>query len=285
MYSKLHETFWGDLKRKGVSSEGKLLFAYLISCPHHNMIGLFYIPFAYVASDLCWAAETVSERFGELSSKGFISYDAEAEMVLVRNYLKHNKLDNLNVEKSAAATARQLPDSVLFQALGGLLEQFGEQYALLRETVSERYANTITITTPITTPTTIPIPKATPTPRAAPVPQVQDEGLGRVMSAYLDRVNASPSPSSLDELKGYTARLGPEVCLRAIDKGLDAGKGRWDYIRGILRRLEADGIRSVEAWEQQEAERDHKKGGQAPDKGGPVSFTEIAERLQKGEQI
>lgn len=116
-------------------------------------------------------------------------------------------------------------------------------------------------------------------------PAPQDAGLAAVMSSYLDRVNPTPSSRSLEELKGYVARLGPEVCLRAIDKALDAGKARWDYIRGILRRLEADGIRSLAQWEQQEAERERQRqgapGGPPGGSGGRASFAELAERLRK----
>lgn len=280
MYSKLHETFWSDLKRKGVSTEGKLLFIYLISSPHHNMIGLYYIPLAYAAADLSWDQDTVWKGLGELSEKGFISYDQEAEMVLVRNYLRYNKLDNANVEKAAVSTATKLPETPLFQELGTVLEGLEGLYPRLRETVSERYADTITITTTMTKAITTP---AAPLVRAEGAPD--DEGLAAVMSAYLDRVNPTPSPRSLDELKGYVARLGPEVCLRAIDKALDAGKARWDYIRGILRRLEGDGIRSLAQWEQQEAERERQKqgaqGGPPGGSGGRASFAELAERLRK----
>lgn len=278
MYIKLHDTFWGDLKRKGVTSEGKLLFSYLLSCPHHNIIGLYYLPLAYVSADLGWGMDTVSKGFAELSEKGFISYDDTAEMVLVRNFLKHNPLDNGNVEKKAAATAAQVPETTLLQELAEIMEGFAKQYPRLYETVSERYANTITITKAIT---------ITKDPPAAPVTGAcaREEGLGAVVSAYLDRVNPDASQASLEELKGYTRRMGAEVVLRAIDRALDAKKATWNYIRGILRSLEGQGVHCPADWDRLDAEHERNRQGgppkSGPPPGGGESFVEIAKRLER----
>lgn len=85
--------------------------------------------------------------------------------------------------------------------------------------------------------------------------------LAAVMSAYLDKINPAPSQTSLDELKGYTERMGAEVCLRAIDKALDAGKATWNYIRGILRSVESKGVRCIADWDRLEAERKESGSG------------------------
>ena len=55
-----------------------------------------------------------------------------------------------------------------------------------------------------------------------------------VVSDYLNRVNPSASPSSLDELRGFVEVLGPDVCRRAFDIALDSKKSTWPYIRTIL---------------------------------------------------
>lgn len=59
------------------------------------------------------------------------------------------------------------------------------------------------------------------------------------MSLFMDRINPTPSQTSLDELKGCVETLSPEVCLKAVYKAVDGGaeKQNWNYIRGILRNL------------------------------------------------
>lgn len=90
-----------------------------------------------------------------------------------------------------------------------------------------------------------------------------DEGLGAVMTLFMDRINPTPSQTSLDELKGYVETLSAEVCLRAINKALDGGleKQNWNYIRGILRNLSKQKVRCIADWDRLEAERERRKNG------------------------
>ena len=77
-----------------------------------------------------------------------------------------------------------------------------------------------------------------------------DEGLGRVMSAFMDKINPTPSQDSIDLMKGFCEEMGAEVCLAAIDKALDAGsdKRNWNYIRGTLRSLSRQGVKCLADW-------------------------------------
>lgn len=97
------------------------------------------------------------------------------------------------------------------------------------------------------------------------------EGLGAVMSLFLNRINPTPSQTSLDELKGYVEALSPEVCLKAINKAIDGGaeKQNWNYIRGILRNLAKQKVRCVADWDRLEAERERRKNGTNRNSSGP----------------
>lgn len=77
-----------------------------------------------------------------------------------------------------------------------------------------------------------------------------------VLTDYLNRVNPSASPGSLDELKGFAEVMGPEVCRRAIDIALDSKKTSWSYIRAILQDKQSRGVRCLADWD---ALGDHKK--------------------------
>lgn len=94
-----------------------------------------------------------------------------------------------------------------------------------------------------------------------------------VLSAYMDRINPTPSQSSLDELRGYAEEMGPACCLRAFDIALDAKKANWPYVRGILRTKLSQGVRCLADWDTLEAKRG--KGGEEA-----LSFAEIARRME-----
>lgn len=97
------------------------------------------------------------------------------------------------------------------------------------------------------------------------------EGLGAVMTLFMNRINPTPSQMTLDKLKCYVETLSPEVCLRAINKAIDGGveKQNWNYIQGILRNLTKQKVHSVEEWDRLEAERERRKNG--ANRNGPGS--------------
>lgn len=86
--------------------------------------------------------------------------------------------------------------------------------------------------------------------------------LSRVMNFYFDRVNPTPSPMSIDELKHYTASLGADVVLHALSIALDERKTGWSYIRGILSRYERDGLKNMNAVLDAEQRHREEKDGQ-----------------------
>lgn len=82
--------------------------------------------------------------------------------------------------------------------------------------------------------------------------QRADAEFGKVMSLYMDRVQAHPSSSCIELLKDYTKDLSADVVIHAINKALDDNKAGWSYIQGILRHYSRDGIRSIEAAQREE---------------------------------
>lgn len=81
------------------------------------------------------------------------------------------------------------------------------------------------------------------------------EAVAAVMSAYMDKISPTPSQSSMDELAAYVKSMGAAVCLRAIDEALNAGKANWNYIRGILRSKQSQGVRCLADWDRVEGSR------------------------------
>ena len=96
MYSKIDSLFWRDQKNRKLSDDGKLLFLYLLTCPHRSSIGLYYLPEQYVASDIKWTLERVQKGFKELLQNGCVKYDKDNEIVFIKNFLRYNSFENSN---------------------------------------------------------------------------------------------------------------------------------------------------------------------------------------------
>ena len=95
--------------------------------------------------------------------------------------------------------------------------------------------------------------------------------LSRVMNFYFDRVNPTPSPMSIDELKHYTSSLGADVVLHALGIALDERKTGWSYIRGILSRYERDGLKNMNAVLEAEQRHRGKKEAIKPQEDGYIA--------------
>lgn len=82
--------------------------------------------------------------------------------------------------------------------------------------------------------------------------RAHEEAVEAVLEDYRDRINQSPSQSSLDTLRGYAEQLGEAVCKRAFDVALDNQIVKWSYIRAILDDKLSKGIRTLDDWDAQE---------------------------------
>lgn len=114
-YNKVESCIWQDEKFKALSDNEKFLFLYLLTTPHSNSLGAFVLPSGYISADLRWKSRKANAAFSNLLTKGLIFYDKENELVVIKNYLKHNPLENPNQTKGAIKTVSQLPKSQLLQ--------------------------------------------------------------------------------------------------------------------------------------------------------------------------
>lgn len=131
------------------------------------------------------------------------------------------------------------------------------------------------------TPKVPPAPDPPPEP-PAPVeepPPVQDPELAKAMDFYFNRINPTPSQSSIEELTEYIKTMGADVCIAAMEYAIDEHKGTWSYIRGTLRAYMQRGIRNMDDLRraQEEFERKKQAGGHThgnnrtgPAKHGPA---------------
>lgn len=122
-----------------------MLALYLLTSPHANLIGCYRLPDAYVAEDMQWPPERVSEGFAELQQKGFVSRDEGTKWVFIHKYLMWNGFENGNVAIAAQKAFDQVPAIPLKAALAGALLDFGkhlkEDFANHLKTLPKPFAN------------------------------------------------------------------------------------------------------------------------------------------------
>ena len=129
-------------------------------------------------------------------------------------------------------------------------------------------AVTVSVPVPVTVPVPVPVPAtvtgtvstAGAVDNSAPADAdgeraLRDPAIAKVMTAYMDRINPTPSQICVDELTGFARELGAEVCIHAMSVALDEKKTQWSYIRAILRGYRDDGVRCLADIQAREAKR------------------------------
>ncbi|HDD9398988.1 TPA: DNA-binding protein [Escherichia coli] len=85
-YAKVSPRFWlgetGRVLRKA-GAEAQVVAFYLMTSPHANMLGLYYLPVLYLAHETGLGLEGASKGLEIAVEAGFCSYDHDSEMVWV----------------------------------------------------------------------------------------------------------------------------------------------------------------------------------------------------------
>lgn len=139
MYTRVESRFWQDEKMRAVSDDARYLMLYLLTSPHRNILGFYFLPSPYACFDLGWDDKRFDKGLQELIQTGLVKYDSNAHVVLVQNYLKHNPLENPNQVKSAIDKLEEIPQTPLFQGFLLVVKQFYKPFMKpLLERLQER---------------------------------------------------------------------------------------------------------------------------------------------------
>lgn len=106
--------------------------------------------------------------------------------------------------------------------------------------------------------------------------RARDPVLAAVMTAFMDKINPTPSPMCIEELTAFAKLMGSECCIRAMDIALDAKKANWTYIRAILRTKLQQGVKCLADWDEIEERRLAAKSP-APEETPPTGESELEE--------
>jgi DnaD/phage-associated family protein len=143
-YIRIASKIWQDDKFRAISDEAKLLFLYILTSQHSNMIGYYLLPKPYVAYDLKWLPEQLDKRFSELLQIGLIKYCDKGDVVLIPNFLKYNTIQNPNQAKGAVNRLKEVPQNTLVDEFLACIKEYAEPFVEeFKEALPQGYGNTV----------------------------------------------------------------------------------------------------------------------------------------------
>lgn len=98
-YAKIGPKFWigkTGKKLRTAGIEAQLVALYLMSSPHANMLGLYYIPQAFISHETGLGFEGASKGLQGCIEAGFCQYDEDSEMVWVMEMARFQVGDELH---------------------------------------------------------------------------------------------------------------------------------------------------------------------------------------------
>lgn len=113
-FGKVEVLIWKSPKFRALSDDGKMLWLYLLACPHGNAVGCFVLDPEYIQADLKWTAERVSTHMLELVSRRMIERDPSNFLTFISDWWGHNTIENGFVAKAAMKTLKALPRCDVF---------------------------------------------------------------------------------------------------------------------------------------------------------------------------
>lgn len=240
-YGQVQCAFWHSADALGngpdnpaLSDGGKLLALYLLTGPHSNGLGCYRMPDGYLMADLGWNAETIAERFAELSRKGF-AYRFDG-VVFLPNFLRWNSIANPNVASARFKEFESLPKGEAKSRLARAMLDFSNHWANGSRKVLETVAATVRQTVTQTEPNhTQPEREAKPaTVVAMPSP---DDYRAKLWAGW----KSMPDSGGGAYLGKLIKAHGEQPVLEAVERTIDTKpadpKG---YIVGLLRKTKAD---------------------------------------------
>ena len=139
-YQRVFTRFWQDPKVRRWPDHQKLLGSYLLTCPHRTSEGLFWLPHGYVAQDLGWSIERVSEGYSGLIETGFCAYDDISETVLLCKALKYEAPAGPKQIAGAINRLADVPPTPLFAQLRDAAMGYAPDFGKSLEDALERGA-------------------------------------------------------------------------------------------------------------------------------------------------
>ncbi|WP_433867046.1 conserved phage C-terminal domain-containing protein [Ralstonia wenshanensis] len=127
-YGKVGPKFWIGATGKQLRAKGahaQLVALYLMTSPHANMLGLYYVSIGTIAHETGLGFEGASEGLQRAIEAGFCSYDEASEMVWVHEMAAYQIAEKLSSKDNQVKSVQKEYDELLANPF---LEPFFEKY-------------------------------------------------------------------------------------------------------------------------------------------------------------
>lgn len=114
-FCKVSPKVWRSLKFKKLSDRGRLLYLYLLTCPHANAVGCYSLPLAYVGADI--GLDTPADVMAEVEAAGLVRYDDGEGIVFVENFMHFNPPTNASHAAMMLKLAQELKKTPFYKDL------------------------------------------------------------------------------------------------------------------------------------------------------------------------
>lgn len=132
-YSILTPTFWIGQTGKALRghTEAQIVAIYLLSSPHANMLGLYYLPLIYIAHETGLTTEGASKGLQRLSEEGYAHYDEISEYVWVVEMARYQIGGSLDIKDNRVKGIQREYDSLPSNCfLGQFFDKYHEPFHL-----------------------------------------------------------------------------------------------------------------------------------------------------------
>jgi len=123
-YSKVFVKIWHSKDFRAISEDGKMLFMYLLSSPHRNMGGFYYLPLPYLCYDVGLDEKRITKALQELADRDMALYDFDAQVVLIKKWFCYNPIENENQAKGLNKQLAEIPKSKLFKPFVDCVKEY-----------------------------------------------------------------------------------------------------------------------------------------------------------------
>jgi hypothetical protein len=132
-YAVVKPRFWTGRTGRALRTDrsAQVLALYLMTSPHANLIGLYYLPLPTIAYETGLSEQEIAEALNVLAAADFAFYDAGEEMILVLNLAREQVGEVLTEgDKRRRAVLREVESVRRSRLLPQFLAQYAQSYRL-----------------------------------------------------------------------------------------------------------------------------------------------------------
>lgn len=132
-YGRFSPQFWIGTTGRRLRGDmaAQLVAAYLLTSPHANMVGVYYLPVETIAHETGIPLEGASKALRRVCEEGFAAYDATAELVFVPGMARRQIADSMKVgDKRIDGVVNELMPFASHRFVAAFAERYRETFHL-----------------------------------------------------------------------------------------------------------------------------------------------------------